>query len=120
MVGISDFGTFLKNTESYRRDLRRVEYGDEREPAMRAFHEKIAPLNNAGSITKPLFVAQGLNDPRVPHTEAEQIVAKVRGNGGDVWYLLFKDEGHGFGKKTNADYYGAASMLFWQQHLLNE
>jgi len=120
VVGISDFGTFLRNTESYRRDLRRVEYGDEREPAMRAFHEKIAPLNNAGRITKPLFVAQGLNDPRVPHTEAEQIVAKVRGNGGDVWYLLFKDEGHGFGKKTNADYYGAASMLFWQQHLLNE
>ncbi len=120
VVGISDFGTFLKNTESYRRDLRRVEYGDEREPAMRAFHEKIAPLNNADKITKPLFVAQGLNDPRVPHTEAEQIVAKVRGNGGDVWYLLFKDEGHGFGKKTNADYYGAASMLFWQQHLLNE
>jgi dipeptidyl aminopeptidase/acylaminoacyl peptidase len=120
VVGISDFGTFLKNTESYRRDLRRAEYGDEREPAMREFHNKIAPLNNAAKITKPLFVAQGFNDPRVPHTEAEQIIAKVRGNGGDVWYLLFKDEGHSFGKKVNVDYYGAAAMLFWRQHLLDE
>jgi dipeptidyl aminopeptidase/acylaminoacyl peptidase len=120
VVGISDFGTFLKNTESYRRDLRRAEYGDERDPAMKAFHDRIAPLNNAHKITRPLFVAQGLNDPRVPYTEAEQIVSKVRDGGGDVWYLLFKDEGHGFAKKTNADYFGAASMLFWQKHLLEE
>jgi dipeptidyl aminopeptidase/acylaminoacyl peptidase len=119
VVGISHFGTFLKNTEDYRRDLRRVEYGDERIPEMAAFHDRIAPLNNAHRITRPLFVAQGLNDPRVPWTEAEQIVKAVRGNGGDVWYLLFKDEGHGFRKKTNSDYFGAASVLFWQQHLIN-
>lgn len=120
VVGISSFNTFLANTQGYRRDLRRAEYGDERDPAMRAFHEKIAPLNNAQKITKPLFVAQGANDPRVPASEAEQIVSKVRGNGGDVWYLLFGDEGHGFAKKTNADYFGAAQMLFWQRHLLDE
>jgi dipeptidyl aminopeptidase/acylaminoacyl peptidase len=119
VVGISHFGTFLKNTEDYRRDLRRVEYGDERDPEMAAFHDRIAPLNNAHRITSPLFVAQGFNDPRVPWTEAEQIVKAVRGNGGDVWYLLFKDEGHGFRKKTNSDYFGAASVLFWQQHLIN-
>ena len=65
-------------------------------------------------------MAQGFNDPRVPYTEAEQIVSKVRGNGGDVWYLLFGDEGHGFAKKTNADYFGAAQMLFWREHLLDE
>lgn len=120
VVGISDFGTFLANTESYRRDLRRAEYGDERIPEMKAFHDRIAPLNNAGRITAPLFVAQGFNDPRVPWTEAEQIVKAVRGNGGDVWYLLFKDEGHGFRKKANSDYFGAASVLFWQKHLLGE
>ena len=120
VVGISDFGTFLKNTEDYRRDLRRAEYGDERVAEMAEFHKKIAPLNNAQKISKPLFVAQGFNDPRVPYTEAEQIVSKVRGNGGDVWYLLFKDEGHGFAKKTNKDYYDAASMLFWKKHLLDE
>ncbi|MBB5209107.1 S9 family peptidase [Chiayiivirga flava] len=120
VVGISSFNTFLANTQGYRRDLRRAEYGDERDPAMRAFHETIAPLNNAQKITKPLFVAQGANDPRVPASEAEQIVSKVRGNGGDVWYLLFGDEGHGFAKKTNADYFGAAQMLFWQKHLLDE
>jgi dipeptidyl aminopeptidase/acylaminoacyl peptidase len=120
VVGISHFATFLNNTESYRRDLRRAEYGDERVPEMRAFMDRIAPLNNAGRIRSPLFVAQGFNDPRVPYTEAEQMVAAARGNGTPVWFLMFKDEGHGFAKKTNADYFGAASMLFWQQHLLGE
>lgn len=118
IVGISSFRTFLENTEDYRRDLRRAEYGDERDPTMRAFHEEIAPLNNAHRITKPLFVAQGYNDPRVPWTEAEQIVRAVRGGGGEVWFLMFKDEGHGFAKKPNADYFGAAQMLFWRKHLL--
>jgi dipeptidyl aminopeptidase/acylaminoacyl peptidase len=120
IVGISNFRTFLTNTESYRRDLRRSEYGDEREPEMRAFHEKIAPLNNAKNITRPLFVAQGFNDPRVPYTEAEQMVKAARSNGGDVWYLMYKDEGHGFQKKSNNDYFGAASMLFWQKYLLDK
>jgi len=119
VVGISNFVTFLENTESYRRDLRRAEYGDERDPEMRAFLESISPLNNAERINRPLFVAQGYNDPRVPASEAEQIVEAVRGNGGDVWYLLFMDEGHGFAKKTNSDFYTAASMLFWQHHLLD-
>ncbi|HSD17735.1 MAG TPA: S9 family peptidase [Thermomonas sp.] len=120
VVGISHFGTFLKNTESYRRDLRRVEYGDERDPAMAKVFEQISPLNNAGKIKSPLFVAQGRNDPRVPWTEAEQIVKAVRGNGQPVWYLLYADEGHGFAKKANSDWFGAATILFWQQHLLNE
>ncbi|MEQ1512159.1 MAG: S9 family peptidase [Lysobacteraceae bacterium] len=119
VVGISNFGTFLKNTESYRRDLRRVEYGDERDPKMMATFERISPLNHANRITSKLFVAQGKNDPRVPYTEAEQIVKAVRANGQPVWYLLYADEGHGFRKKSNNDYFGAASVLFWQQNLLN-
>ncbi|MGN6456399.1 MAG: alpha/beta hydrolase family protein, partial [Achromobacter mucicolens] len=108
----------LTHTESYRRDLRRVEYGDERVPKMRAFLEKIAPTANAKNITKPLFVAQGANDPRVPASESAQIVETVRGNGGVVWFLEFSDEGHGFRKKPNVDYFRAATMLFWQKHLL--
>jgi dipeptidyl aminopeptidase/acylaminoacyl peptidase len=120
IVGISNFVTFLENTQEYRRDLRRVEYGDERDPAMRAFLEKISPTANATSISIPLFVAQGANDPRVPASEAAQIVKTVRGNGGDVWFLQFPDEGHGFKKKANADYFRAATMLFWQQHLIGE
>ena len=119
IVGISDFVTFLRNTESYRRDLRRAEYGDERDPAMLAFLQEIAPLRNASAITRPLFVAQGLNDPRVPASEAEQIFEAVQANGGEPWFLMFKDEGHGFAKKSNADYFGAATMLFWQRHLLD-
>lgn len=120
IVGISHFVTFLSNTKGYRADLRRVEYGDEREPAMREFMEKIAPLNNAGKITVPLFVVQGLNDPRVPASEAEQIVSKVRANKGEVWYLLAKDEGHGFAKKGNREFYQAAAVSFIRKHLLGQ
>lgn len=115
IVGISNFATFLQNTQGYRRDLRRVEYGDERDPAMRAFHERIAPLNNASKITKPLFVIQGHNDPRVPQSEAEQIVARVRSNGGKVWYMLGMDEGHGFAKKSNRDAQREAETLFFRE-----
>ncbi len=114
VVGISSFVTFLQNTESYRRDLRRVEYGDERDPAMRAFLEKISPLNNAGKITRPLFVVQGKNDPRVPYTEAEQMVAKVRASQTPVWYLRAENEGHGFARKENADFQFYAMVMFLQ------
>ena len=119
VVGISNFVTFLKNTESYRRDLRRVEYGDEQDPKMAEFLERIAPLNNATKITKPLFVVQGANDPRVPKTEADQIVATLKKQSTPVWYLLAKDEGHGFAKKKNADYQFYATVQFIRQHLLN-
>ena len=115
IVGISHFSTFLQNTQGYRVDLRRVEYGDERDAAMRAFHEKIAPLNNAHKITKPMFVIQGANDPRVPQSEAEQMVAKMRANGGKVWYMIGKDEGHGFAKKSNRDAQREAETLFFKE-----
>lgn len=118
VVGISHFGTFLKNTESYRRDLRRVEYGDERDPKMSSFFEEISPLNNAGKIQKPLFVVQGGNDPRVPLSEAEQIVARVKQNGSPVWYLMAKDEGHGFRKKNNSDFQFFATIEFVRKFLL--
>lgn len=119
VVGISNFNTFLKNTESYRRDLRRVEYGDERDPAMSEFFEKTAPLNNVDKINKPIFIVQGKNDPRVPYTEAQQMVEKIRGNGGKVWYLMANDEGHGFGKKNNQDFLFYATVEFIRQNLLN-
>jgi len=118
IVGISNFNTFLNNTQSYRRDLRRVEYGDERIPEVKEFLEKTAPLNNADKISKPMFVIQGLNDPRVPVTEAEQMVAKMRENKSSVWYMLAKDEGHGFQKKSNRDYMTYAVYLFLEENLL--
>ena len=120
VVGISHFGTFLKNTESYRRDLRRVEYGDERDPKLAEFFEKIAPLNNASKITKPLFIVQGGNDPRVPLSEAEQMRDKVKENKGRVWYLMAKDEGHGFRKKNNADFQFFATVLFVRENLVGQ
>ncbi|HOX44882.1 MAG TPA: alpha/beta fold hydrolase [Myxococcota bacterium] len=119
-VGISSFVTFLENTQPYRQDLRRVEYGDEREPGMRMFLEMISPLSNAERIRAPLLVLQGQNDPRVPAAEAAQIVAKVRGRGGEVWYLLARDEGHGFVKKTNVDFANLVTTRFLQRHLLGQ
>ena len=118
VVGISSFVTFLTNTESYRRDLRRAEYGDERDPEMRAFLEKISPLNNAEKIRKPLFVVQGRNDPRVPYTEAVQIVAQLKKQNTPVWFLMANDEGHGFAKKNNADFLFYAQIKFMEQTLL--
>ncbi|WP_266170778.1 S9 family peptidase [Dyella subtropica] len=118
LVGQSNFVTFLEHTEGYRRDLRRAEYGDERDPEMRAFLERIAPTTNAKNISAPLFVAVGANDPRVPAAEGLQIASAVRANGNDVWFLEFKDEGHGFQKKQNRNHFDAASILFWQKYLL--
>jgi protease II len=118
VVGISNFNTFLKNTEEYRRDLRRVEYGDERDPKMFAFLDKISPLNNTDKIKKPMFIVQGTNDPRVPVTEATQMRDKLKAQGNTVWYLEAKDEGHGFKKKQNIDYQRLAVIRFMQEYLL--
>ena len=117
-VGVANFVTFLERTESYRRDLRRVEYGDERDPAMREFLNRISPVNNAAKIKRPLFVAHGRNDPRVPYTEAEQIVETVKKNGVPVWYLLADNEGHGFARKENADFYFQVTIRFLQETVL--
>jgi dipeptidyl aminopeptidase/acylaminoacyl peptidase len=120
IVGPSNLVTFLERTEGYRRDLRRVEYGDERDPKMREFLEKIAPRNHADKITKPLFVVQGKNDPRVPAAESEDMVNVIRKQGTPVWYLLADDEGHGFRKKKNSDYQFFATILFMKKYLLGE
>lgn len=117
IVGISNFVTFLENTKSYRRDLRRVEYGDERDPAMRAHLQKISPSNNVDKINIPLFVVQGHNDPRVPVTEAEQIVAALRNADKPVWYMDALNEGHGYRKKENRDIYTQAVVLFFKEYL---
>ncbi len=118
VVGISNFLTFLQNTSGYRRDLRRVEYGDERDPKMHDFLQQISPSTNASKITKPLFVIAGYNDPRVPWTEGQQMVQTVRANGAPVWWLMAKDEGHGFAKRSNQDFQFLAMTEFWQEFLL--
>jgi dipeptidyl aminopeptidase/acylaminoacyl peptidase len=120
IVGISSFVTFLENTQDYRRDLRRVEYGDERDPAMRAHLESISPLNNVEKIDIPMFVVQGQNDPRVPVTEAEQIVAALREQGHEVWYMNALNEGHGYRRKENRDIYQQATVMFLREHLLGQ
>ncbi|HBK54758.1 MAG TPA: S9 family peptidase, partial [Xanthomonadales bacterium] len=117
IVGISNFVTFLENTQDYRRDLRRVEYGDERDPEMRAFLQRISPLNQVERIRIPLLVAQGNNDPRVPVSESEQIVAALRRQNVPVWYMNALNEGHGFRRKENQDVFSEVVMLFLSRHL---
>jgi dipeptidyl aminopeptidase/acylaminoacyl peptidase len=117
VVGISSLPTFLRSTQAYRRDLRRAEYGDERDPEVRKVQERISPLHSVERIKAALFVQQGANDPRVPQSEAEQIVQAVRARGADVWYMLALDEGHGFAKKPNRDTITMATFLFLEKHL---
>ncbi len=120
VVGISNFVTFLENTQDYRRELRRTEYGDERDPDMRAFLESVSPLNRVDKINVPLLVVQGQNDPRVPVTEAEQIVAALRQRGHPVWYINALNEGHGYERKENRDIYQQAAMMFLQRYLVQQ
>jgi len=118
IVAISNFVTFLENTQGYRRDLRRVEYGDERDPKQRAKLMEISPLSSVDKLTIPLMVVTGANDPRVPQSEADQVIAAVRAKGRTAWHLIGKNEGHGFGKKENIDYQFWSELQFWQKHLL--
>jgi len=118
IVGMSNLVTFLEHTEAYRRDLRRVEYGDERDPKMREFLEKIAPMNNIAKIKKPMFVIAGKNDPRVPVSESQQIADALKGQRTPVWLLIAKDEGHGYRKKVNQDFEFYATVEFLKEYLL--
>jgi dipeptidyl aminopeptidase/acylaminoacyl peptidase len=120
IVGMSNLVTFLEHTEAYRRDLRRVEYGDERDPQMREYLEKIAPMNNIEKIKKPMFVIAGKNDPRVPVSESQQIADALKKQGTPVWLLIAKDEGHGYRKKSNQDFQFYATVEFLRQYLLKQ
>ena len=120
VVAISNFVTFLENTQGYRRDLRRVEYGDERDPAQRAQLMAISPLTRVSELRIPLMVVTGANDPRVPQSEADQMVAAVRAAGRPAWHLIGQNEGHGFAKKENQDYQFWTSLMFWQANLLGQ
>lgn len=117
IVGIANFLTFLEKTAAYRVDLRRVEYGDERDPAMRATLERISPLSRVDRIRSALLVVHGKNDPRVPFFEAQQVAERVRAAGRPVWTVFADNEGHGFAKKDNADYQRAVEVLFLKKHL---
>lgn len=117
LYGISDWVTFLQNTEGYRRDNRRAEYGDERDPTMRAVFDRIAPIRMSDRMKKPMMVFQGANDPRVPKSESEQMVARLRAQGTEVWYVLAKDEGHGIFKKANQEAVRATEVVFLKKVL---
>ena len=120
VVGITSLVTFLEHTEVYRRDLRRVEYGDERDPKMREYMTSISAFQNADRIRKPLFAVVGKNDPRVPYTESVQMMDKLKQNGAPVWFLIANDEGHGFAKKKNQQFQFFSTIMFVRRFLLKE
>lgn len=117
LYGISDWVTFLENTEGYRRDLRRAEYGDERDPKMREVFSRISPRGYVSAMKKPMMVYQGANDPRVPMSESEAMVADLRKQGTEVWYVLAKDEGHGIARKSNQEQVRATEIVFLKKVL---
>jgi dipeptidyl aminopeptidase/acylaminoacyl peptidase len=116
-AGISHFVSYLENTEDYRRDLRRSEYGDERDPEMRAFLDTISPLNHADRISVPLLIVQGQNDPVVPVSESDQMVRALRKQGQEVWYLKALNEGHDYARQENLAIYRQVAYLFLERHL---
>src|SRR6266542_428125 len=115
--GITDLASFVEHTEGWRRGLQRSEFGDERDPKVREFLERVAPLNNAQNIKKPLLIIHGQNDPRVPVAEANALVAATKDRI-PVWYILAKDEGHGLVQRSNRNYRLYASILFVKEFLL--
>ncbi|MFP4382465.1 MAG: alpha/beta fold hydrolase [Spirochaetia bacterium] len=115
IVGISNFVTFLENTSSYRRAHREAEYGSLAEN--RDFLERISPIHKSDQIKVPLFVIHGANDPRVPLSEAEQLVDKLRGRNVPVRLMVFDNEGHGLSKLENK-LKAYPEMIDWlQEHL---
>jgi dipeptidyl aminopeptidase/acylaminoacyl peptidase len=117
--GPANLATFLERTAPFRRDLRRAEYGDEREPDIRAFFERTAPSNNVAAITVPVLVIQGANDPAVPSSEAEQFVQALRPRGVPVWYMIASNEGHGYVNRDNRDFQFYAMLMFLRAYLLD-
>jgi dipeptidyl aminopeptidase/acylaminoacyl peptidase len=120
VVGISNFVSFLRNTKDYRRDLRRPEYGDERDPEMYQHLQDISPSNNVEKIRVPMLVVQGQNDPRVPVSESDQIVEALRKQGNKVWYMNALNEGHVYRKQENRKAYEATVFMFMQELFNNE
>jgi dipeptidyl aminopeptidase/acylaminoacyl peptidase len=115
--GITDLVSCAEHTEEWRRGLQRSEFGDERDPKTRKFMELTAPLKNSQKIKSALLISHGQNDPRVPVAEAARLVAATK-NRVPVWYIMAKDEGHGFTQRSNRDYRLYASILFVKEFLL--
>ena len=115
--GITNLASFVARTEGWRRALQRAEFGDERNPKIKAFMEQTAPVNSVSRLTTPLLIVQGKNDPRVPFSEAEALVKATQGRI-PVWYILANDEGHGFVQSANRNFRFLAATLFIKEYLL--
>ncbi len=111
-AGITDFASYLEETAPYLREPLRAEYGDEHALDTREFLDHLSPIDRTRWIRRPLLVVQGLNDPRVPPTQSQQLIATLHSRGDEVWYLAVKDEGHDFGRKSDRDAYYRIAATF--------
>ena len=118
-AGITNFVTFLESTDEARRDNRRSEYGDERDPAMREFLESLSPAKNAAALKKPTFIIQPGKDARVPVGQAQELLAALKANGQPAWYLEFTEANHDNLPGVGGDYLLASWMWFFKTYLLN-
>lgn len=117
LVGVSNWVRALEEASPALKASDRIEYGDIREPKWQKFYEEISPINTASKIQAPMLVAHGANDPRDPVAESDSIVMAIRGNGGEVKYLRFPDEGHGMRKKKNLVAFSRELVAFLDKHL---
>jgi len=112
MAPITDVISFVSGTAPESRGAAREEFGDERDPGTRVFMRRISPLSNADRITRPVLIAHGKNDRRVPLAQSEQLVNRLRARNQTVWYLKALDEGGSFGRWQNREAYYRAFAQF--------
>ncbi|KAG9313807.1 alpha beta-hydrolase [Chiua virens] len=118
--GIGNWVTFLENTAPVRRANRRLEYGDESDPVIRAFLERISPMNNAENINVPLLITHGENDTRVTVHEAVAMYKIVQDRpGGQAQMVICEGEGHGYKQKSVIEYVNAATVEYLKRFLLS-
>lgn len=111
-VGIVNLATFLENTEDYRRAVRRTEYGDESDAAQREWMLELSPIRHLDKLRAPLLIAHGARDPRVPLSEAQQVIEALRSRDVPVWSLIAPDEGHGYKQAANRNMYLLTQVQF--------
>ncbi|KAJ7032743.1 Alpha/Beta hydrolase protein [Mycena alexandri] len=114
---IAHWPSFLEKTAPVRQAHRRGEYGDERIPEIRAFLEKISPINRTSEILAPLQIAHGDSDSRVPVDQAIRMYQTILKSGVHSELMVCEKEGHGFKQKSVIEYTNAAKLHFLERYL---
>jgi dipeptidyl aminopeptidase/acylaminoacyl peptidase len=118
-AGITDFVTFLEQTDAPRQENRRMEYGDERDPGMRQYLTSISPLAHAAELKKPTLILQAGKDARVPASQGQELVKALKANNAPVWYVEWPDANHDNLPPIGGDFLLDTWMWFFRSFVLN-